>query len=132
MKKLSIVHLVTLAACAVMLLAFFVLPLIDIKSYDKPLSFILRRSDVMVPKMGERVVGIVLLLGMSLSPVLLAVRAAFARCPKRWMAVLPLVFGGLLAVVLLLSTKPVSPALGVWLYLLAALVVAVQHFRKKQ
>lgn len=132
MKKLTPLHIITLAACAVMLLAFLVLPLVDIKSYDKPLSFLLRRHDVIVPKTTERIAAIVILAGMALSPVLLAVRAALAKSPKRWLSVLPLVFGVLLAAVLLISRKPVSPALGIWLYLVAALMVAMLHFRKNK
>lgn len=132
MKKLTTPQMLTLGGSIVMVLALLLMPLIELKSYEKTIAYILRRGTSLVHNPTERAIGLILLIVMFLTPVYMAVRTAMGKKVQCWITLLPVICSLLLAVILLISSKPVSPALGLWLYLIVALSVMTLHFRNQK
>ena len=135
--KATRLQLITLTASLLLLLVCLLMPLVALMSYRWGLWEVLAKIPRLVHSGVVQVVGYVLLALMVLSPLLLALRpgvcCSWRRSAKHrglcplWAGVvrlLPLVSSLLLIVALLSSSKPISPAVGLWVYCALALLVA--------
>ena len=118
----------TIAGCAMLLAAFLLMPLVCLMSYRWPVGDVLYKMPRLVSGDVSRTVGYVLLAGMLLSPVVLALLTGLKNQAAKVWHRLPVLFSVLLVVALLLSSKPVSPAIGLWLYLIVACALAAISF----
>ncbi|MBR3068166.1 MAG: hypothetical protein IKG77_10540 [Prevotella sp.] len=118
-------QIATLVGCVAMLAVLMALPLVGLMSYRFGLADVLHKMPRLVSSDVTRFVGYVLLLGMALGPVLLGLRGGIADRAKLFERMLPALCALLLTLSLLLSIKPVSPAVGLWIYLVVALLMPV-------
>ena len=124
-------HLLTCAGCAVLLLIFLLLPLVSLKSYQWGIGDVLHKMPRLVSSTAVRTMGYVLLALMALSPLLMLLRRWAGAAVERMGALLSAASSLLLVVALLLSSRPVAPAVGLWLYLALALAMSAMTFWKK-
>ena len=109
--KATRLQLITLTASLLLLLVCLLMPLVALMSYRWGLWEVLAKIPRLVHSGAVQVVGYVLLALMVLSPLLLALRpgvcCSWRRSAKHR------------------GSKPISPAVGLWVYCALALLVAV-------
>ena len=115
----------TLVGCMALLVVLIALPLVGLMSYRFGLSDVLHKMPRLVNSDLTRIVGYVLLGGMAIGPVLLGLRGGIVDRAKLFERMLPALCALLLVLALLISSKPVAPAVGLWIYLVVALLMPV-------
>jgi len=128
-KAIAKYQMVTFAGCAALLVTALLLPLVNLMSYRFTIFDLPHKIGRMVHGDVSQIVGYVLLVGLLLSPIVVALYTwSRGRAPKT-VILLPLLFSAVLTVLLLIASKP-SPGVGLWLYLLLAVVISVWQIQK--
>lgn len=122
---------VTLAGCVAMLAIALLLPLVNLMSYRFTMADLPHKIGRMVKGDVSQILGYVFLVGLLLSPIIVALYTwSRGRAPKT-VILLPLLFAAVLTVLLLIASKP-SPGMGLWLYLVVAVAVVAWQIQERK
>ena len=113
------------AGCAALLAAFLLLPLVSMMSYHWTLADLGNKLPRLVHNGAVRSVAWLLLAGMLFTPAWLLLRTCFRCHVSKVERLLPAAFAIVTVFALMVASSPLSPGVGLWLYLVAALAVAV-------
>ena len=119
-KKPQASKILTLVCCIVML-ASLLLPLVNLQSYRYNIFELPHKIGRLVHGSVNQVVGYLLLALLVIAPLLLALLVWRRRGAPLAATLLPAVVALLFTILLLIATHP-SPGLGMWIYLIVALI----------
>ena len=112
------------AGCAALLAIFLLLPLVNMMSYHWTLADLGHKLPRLVHSGAVRVIAFLLLAGMLLTPVWLVLKTCIRFHASKVERLLPAACALVTAIALMVTSSPLSPGLGLWLYLAVALAVA--------
>lgn len=115
---------VTLVGSAAMLASALLLPLVNLMSYSFTMFDLPHKIERLVKGDVNQLVGYVLLALLALAPLLSGLMALLRKRQPRWLFIVPVVVAAVLLVLLLVASVP-SPAIGLWIYLVLAVFLAL-------
>lgn len=120
-KRTSLTTTIFTFVCSVAMLGALLLPLVNIQSYRFGINDLPHKIERLVHGGFNQIVGYVLLVLLVLAPTILSVFTIFHRRPPLAVALLPAIVA-LLFNILLWIAPQASPAIGMYVYLILALI----------
>lgn len=118
--RMATTRVLVMAGCGILLLALVLLPLMGLMSYRWDIADVMRKLPRLLSSGVQQAVAYVLLALMTFTPLVVILREATGHATPRWLLALPAIAALTVTAALLATSKPVSPAPGLWLYLVIA------------